>query len=165
MDQPSQLIAKKGFSAPELLPTFADFRPAAATAGHGKPGLTLIKLFEIVKANMPKPHYEVYDIAEKYGHIIIFTPPYSPLSNPIEKIWAVTKNRIATSEERASNLSELAALLEGAVESITQKTWLGCYKKTREWEDMDLFPSQLLKNAEPNCPFVPENTCSSSFAN
>ena len=28
-------------------------------AGRGKPGLTLIKLFEIVKANMPKPHYEV----------------------------------------------------------------------------------------------------------
>jgi hypothetical protein len=87
------------------------------------------------KANMPKPHYEVYDIAGKYGHIIIFTPPYSPLSNPIEKIWAVIKNRIATSEERASNLSELAALLEGAVEKITRKTWLGCYKKTREWED------------------------------
>ena len=28
-----------------------------------------------------------------------------------------------------------AALLEGAVEKITRKTWLGCYKKTREWED------------------------------
>ena len=26
-------------------------------------------------------------------------------------------------------------LLEGAVEKITRKTWLGCYKKTREWED------------------------------
>ena len=24
---------------------------------------------------------------------------------------------------------------EGAVEKITRKTWLGCYKKTREWED------------------------------
>ena len=55
--------------------------------------------------------------------------------NPIEKIWAVIKNRIAGSEERATNLSELAALLEGAVEQITRKTWLGCYKKTREWED------------------------------
>ena len=30
---------------------------------------------------------------------------------------------------------ELAELLEGAVEKITRKTWLGCYKKTREWED------------------------------
>ena len=25
--------------------------------------------------------------------------------------------------------------MEGAVEKITRKTWLGCYKKTREWED------------------------------
>eukprot|EP01047_Picozoa_sp_COSAG01_P062170 COSAG01_NODE_7867_length_3016_cov_19.757971_1_plen_216_part_00 len=124
-------LKSRGQELGKTLITDAQCEPA----GKGKPGLTLIKLFDIVKANMPKPNYEVYDIAEKYGHIIIFTPPYSPLSNPIEKIWAVIKNRIATSEERASNLSELAALLEGAVESITRKTWLGCYKKTREWED------------------------------
>ena len=61
-------------------------------------------MFEIVKANMPMPHYEVYDIANKYGHKVFFTPPYSPLSNPIEKIWAVIKNRIAGSEERPANL-------------------------------------------------------------
>ena len=124
-------IKSRGQGLGKPLITDAQCEPA----GRGKPGLTIVQLFEIVKANMPKPHYEVYDIANKYGHKIFFTPPYSPLSNPIEKIWAVIKNRIASSEDRASNLSELAALLEGAVEKITRKTWLGCYKKTREWED------------------------------
>jgi hypothetical protein len=117
-------LKKRGEELGKVLITDAQCEPA----GRGKTGLTMVQLFPIVKANLPTPHYEVYDIAAKYGHRILFTPPYSPLSNPIEKIWAVIKNKVACGEERPNNLTELATLLEGAVEQITRKTWVGCYK-------------------------------------
>jgi transposase len=33
-------------------------------------------------------------IAEKYGHRIIFLPPYSPEMNPVEKFWAWLRGRM-----------------------------------------------------------------------
>lgn len=36
----------------------------------------------------------IYDIADKYGFIVIFLPPYSPDLNPIEKFWANVKRRL-----------------------------------------------------------------------
>ena len=33
-------------------------------------------------------------IAQKYGHSIIFLPPYSPEYNPIENFWAWLKGRL-----------------------------------------------------------------------
>ena len=33
------------------------------------------------------------EIAERYGHHILFLPPYSPDFNPIEQDWAAIKNR------------------------------------------------------------------------
>jgi len=33
-------------------------------------------------------------IAEKYGHAIIFLPPYSPQLNPIENFWAWLKGKL-----------------------------------------------------------------------
>ena len=36
---------------------------------------------------------KLYEIAEKYGHIIMFLPPYSPDFNPIEKSFGFIKKR------------------------------------------------------------------------
>lgn len=33
-------------------------------------------------------------VARKYGHSIVFLPPYSPELNPIENFWAWLKNRL-----------------------------------------------------------------------
>ena len=105
-----------------------DCRPAPA-------GKNMIELFEIVNANRPEPRYEVYEIAEADGHKIIFTPPYSPLSNPIEKIWAIIKNRIRKGEKRPNNMNELDEMLVASMRKVTQKSWMGAYKATRAWED------------------------------
>lgn len=39
-------------------------------------------------------------IAEKYGHKIIFLPPYSPELNPIENFWAWLKSKLRGSLSR-----------------------------------------------------------------
>jgi hypothetical protein len=58
----------------------------AGPSGKNQPGLNLIQLFDLVHANTPEPHFEVYDIANEHGHLVYFTPAYCPLSNPIEKV-------------------------------------------------------------------------------
>jgi putative transposase len=37
---------------------------------------------------------KLFSIAEKYGHKIIFLPPYSPELNPIESFWAWLKSKL-----------------------------------------------------------------------
>jgi hypothetical protein len=114
-------LKKRGEELGKVLITDAQCEPA----GRGKTGLTMVQLFPIVKANLPTPHYEVYDIAAKYGHRILFTPPYSPLSNPIEKIWAVIKNKVACGEERPNNLTELARYWRGLLsKSLARLGWV-----------------------------------------
>ena len=103
----------------------------------GRYGLTCIELIEIVKANAPEPHFEVYDIAAEFGHEVIFTPAYIPLSNPIEKVWACVKNRIAR-VGGVKNVEELKKALVASVSLVTEQTWLGCYAKTFEWENLHL---------------------------
>lgn len=36
---------------------------------------------------------KINEIAEEYGHKVIFLPPYSPDFNPIEKVFAIIKKR------------------------------------------------------------------------
>ena len=45
--------------------------------------------------NQDRPKYNIETLAEKYGHKIIFLPPYYPEFNPIELCWARVKNFIA----------------------------------------------------------------------
>jgi len=36
----------------------------------------------------------VFDLADEYGFMVVFLPPYSPDFNPIEKFWANVKRRL-----------------------------------------------------------------------
>ena len=46
------------------------------------------------------------EIAERYQHTLIFLPPYSPELNPIEKLWAWLKRRIASFASSFSSLDD-----------------------------------------------------------
>ncbi|EGZ15570.1 hypothetical protein PHYSODRAFT_505080 [Phytophthora sojae] len=46
------------------------------------------KLLQRLVEKKTPPSYETVKIASKWGHKVLFTPPYHPESQPIEVIWA-----------------------------------------------------------------------------
>jgi hypothetical protein len=107
-------------------------RPTGAAAAAG--GLTREQLWEIIKPVKPPPDYAVYGIAAKYGHELCITPSYKARSAPVEIIWANTKNPVARMQTK--NMNELKLqVLQTMRNKITEKTWLGAYRTTRQWED------------------------------
>ena len=91
-------------------------------------------LVKIVAAyRKAKAHYACVDIARKYGLSVLFTPPYHPELQPIEKIWAVIKNRIAG--EPARKMAALGEVIGRYAEEVNESAWLGAWKKCRGFED------------------------------
>lgn len=88
---------------------------------------TLYKLY--LEHKHPKEFF-VHDIAKEFGHELHFTPPYHPILNPIEKVWAVGKNYVA--ETQISSMAELEqALTTAFTEKVTSKTWVGAWWTSR----------------------------------
>ena len=46
------------------------------------------------------------EIARRYGHQLMYLPPYSPELNPIERCWAVLKQRVRLALSRGQSLIE-----------------------------------------------------------
>jgi len=58
--------------------------------------ITKAELYNLIK--MHKPQYETFAIDRLltyHGHTVLRLPPYHPDLNPIEKMWAIVKNRTA----------------------------------------------------------------------
>ena len=114
--------------------TMAQIR--AWLAGHGAPfdpADNKEALLARVPAEYMHPRLASMVIAERYGHKVLFTPPYHPELEPIEIIWAVIKNRIA--EDPSNSMAELGTKLIDSCRLVTEKTWLGARKKTMAQED------------------------------
>ena len=78
--------------------------------------------------------YAVREIGKEFGHEVSFLPPYHPELNPIEIVWAVLKNHVGARANRTmSELKQKA--LDGMRNQVSEKTWLGAYKKSRGWEE------------------------------
>lgn len=55
------------------------------------------ELYTKIQINRPKNKVYVIDsLLAKHGHAVLRLPPYHPDLNPIEKIWALVKNHVAT---------------------------------------------------------------------
>ena len=67
------------------------------------------------------PAYRLEKIACKYGHEIVRLPPYHCQLNPIELIWGIEKNYVA-SENKERKLSEVEDLFRKKREEIDQET-------------------------------------------
>ena len=65
---------------------------------------TLWKLAKEKRENYPA--YRLEKIAYKYGHEIVRLPPYHCQLNPIELIWGIEKNYVA-SENKEHNFQKL----------------------------------------------------------
>jgi transposase len=53
------------------------------------------ELYELCAEHAPKPEFRLDQIASKFGHSILRTPPYHPELQPIETCWGVVKNHVA----------------------------------------------------------------------
>jgi len=91
------------------------------------------ELVEILKKISPMPIYEADEIARKYGHEIIRTPPYHPELQPIEICWGVVKNHIARNCD--FTLSNLKAQLEEGFTMVKPSTCTKIIKKIKSKED------------------------------
>lgn len=59
--------------------------------------MTKPELYALIKANKPQqPSFSVDRLLAQHGHSVLRLPPYHPELNPIEKIWGIAKNWVAS---------------------------------------------------------------------
>lgn len=85
--------------------------------------ITKPELYEIIKRHKQKNLPYVLD-AElcKYDHRVLRLPPYHPELNPIEKIWALVKNWVA-SRNMNFTFTEVEKLTRQRFDEITAEDW------------------------------------------
>lgn len=86
-------------------------------------------LLQAIKDMRIRPQFACYDIATRYGHRVLFTPPYHPEVQPIEKVWAVVKNPIAYNPDPNETTAHLRDKLVNSLVSIPEETLLSLWKK------------------------------------
>ena len=91
------------------------------------------ELIEILNKFAPEPTYAIDEIANKYGHEVLRTPPYHPELQPIEICWGVLKNHVGRNSD--FTMKNLYEQLDKAFLKVTAETCLKIIKKVREIED------------------------------
>ncbi len=104
------------------------------------------ELIAVLQKVAPAPIYEVDEIAKKWGHEVIRTPPYHPELQPIEMCWGIVKNHIA----RNCNftLANLKLQLEDGFTKVTPSTCTRIIKKIKAKEDQFWNEDMLLDPSE-----------------
>lgn len=84
---------------------------------------TKCELYDIIKQHKTKnPIYILDTILEEHGHTVLRLPPYHPEFNPIEKIWALVKNWVAT-HNTTFKLADVEQLARQKFDDITNIEW------------------------------------------
>jgi hypothetical protein len=81
------------------------------------------ELYELLK--LKKPYfrcYKVNNLLTKHGHSVLRLPPYHPELKPIEKIWALVKNGVA-SHNVTFKTDDVVQLLYDKFSSVTPEEW------------------------------------------
>lgn len=74
-------------------------------------------------------------IAAKYGHEILFTPPYHSDLQPIELVWAVAKGQVSKAYHNEVTMEEVLACLDKAFAEMKNHTVQGCYNTVLKYEE------------------------------
>lgn len=97
--------------------------------------------YQLVKYNKSKVPFAYVEIAKKYGHTLLYTPPYYCELQLIEGVWAVAKNEVAKSAPHSNLLSIRNKLLYAFKEKVTSKTILRLWRRSlniaKEYRDTD----------------------------
>lgn len=91
------------------------------------------ELVEILIKMAPASTFAIDELAQKYGHEVVRTPPYHPELQPIEICWGVLKNEIARNCD--FTMKNLEIQLEEAFNKITAQTCRKIIKRVRAVED------------------------------
>lgn len=86
--------------------------------------MTKAELYDVVKENRRPIRLRTVELARKYGHDLLFTPPYRPELQPIEVVWGAMKNR-ARSERPWSTPDELCSYVRKLQTNIGENVWRG----------------------------------------
>lgn len=101
------------------------------------------QLYEVIKKHKGDPVYEVEYLLSQHGHEVVRLPPYHCDLNPIEKIWAIAKRRIA--EKNVSQTSsEISSITEAAFSTITTEEWINVCQHVEKIEDQYFVSDRLL---------------------
>ncbi|KAE8988978.1 hypothetical protein PR003_g22087 [Phytophthora rubi] len=76
---------------------------------------------------------------------MFYTPPYHPELQPIEVIWGVVKNRIASAP--AKSMADLDAKLGASLKKVSSRTWIGAYRKVQKQEMVKVREDQEKRRA------------------
>src|SRR5690554_8116482 len=75
-------------------------------------------------------HFNSYHIANKEGHHILKTPPYHNELQPIEGVWGVAKQQVASHHTGKETMLSVHCELNQVFASITESTFLSLRTKT-----------------------------------
>ena len=99
------------------------------------------ELYELVKQNKNNVPFACVEVAKKYGHNLLYTPPYHCELQPIEGIWAVVKDQVARTAPHPDLLSIRNKLLYAFKEKVSSKTILGLWRRAldvaKEYQNMN----------------------------
>ncbi|TYZ59357.1 hypothetical protein PybrP1_007679 [[Pythium] brassicae (nom. inval.)] len=75
--------------------------------------------------NNPKPMYAAVEIATRFGHEVLYTPPYHLKLQPID----LSGNRIA--QNPAQSMTELWTIIQAGVDRVAIKVWVGAFRNAQ----------------------------------
>lgn len=125
--------------------------------------LTKPELYELIKIHKPRHNSYVLDsLLNKHGHNVLRLPPYHPTLNPIEKIWALVKNWVATMNV-TFKLKDVEALAIKKFSEITKEEWAAVCRNADQVADNFMKNAHMLEEAIEKVAFI-VNTGESDYS-
>lgn len=95
----------------------------------------------------------VVHIAAKYGHEVVYTPPYHSDLQPIELVWAIVKSQVAAKYHYHITMEDVLQRMDEAFAALSPSAVYGCYKKVlknekKVWELVRQYEEQEAADEE-----------------
>jgi hypothetical protein len=93
----------------------------------------LPKLKEEARQRWDEGEPAITAIANEYGHIVEFLPPYHSDLNPIENVWGIIKGHVAQHRTKFS-MAEVECLVREGFALVTPAKWKKCVERAERIE-------------------------------
>lgn len=102
---------------------------------HFEPSYKKPELYDLIiknKENFRK--YKVDELLKEHGFAVLRLPPYHPDLNPIENIWGIVKNDVA-SRNINQNYTSIMSILNEAFDRVNKDVWFNTCQHVEKIED------------------------------